>query len=265
VRDHLLQLVAGAPLEQRRNLAREYLQLYLLRCLHEQGALGALVFVGGTALRLLHQLPRFSEDLDFSQAGGAPSIDATALLRPLRPALESAGYACAIKLKADRVVASARVRFDGLPAALGLTRDPRLALSIKLEVDLNPPSGAGVVMTLIHRFFPVALTHADLPSLFAGKLHALLARPWTKGRDWYDLAWYLTEQRGLAPNPGLLKASLEQTGHPVGWAREWRLELGRRLRQVDHEAVVRDLMPFVERPAELDMVRPEVLGRLLEA
>jgi predicted nucleotidyltransferase component of viral defense system len=261
VKDHLLQLVQSAPLEARRNRAREYVQLYLLRLLHEGAATTQLCFVGGTALRVLHALPRFSEDLDFSLAEGVKGFAAQDLFARLARDLERSGYDVTLKPRHDRAVANAFFRFAALPRELGWTTDPRAALSVKVEIDCNPPTGARSETTLIQRFFPIALRHHDLPSLFAGKLHALITRPYAKGRDWFDLVWYLTEKRGLAPNVKLLQSALEQTGHAA--VTDWRDAVRRRLRTVAWREVLADLRPFVERPGDLRQITPALVEKLL--
>jgi predicted nucleotidyltransferase component of viral defense system len=267
VRDHLLQIVGRAPPDRRHLLAREYMQIYLLRLMHEGGAFPHLAFLGGTALRLLFSLPRFSEDLDFSCAPGGKStggsFSAVRLFQELKGPLRKGGYDVSIRERSERNVANAFVRFEGLPQLVGYSVDPRLALTVKIEIDTNPPAGAGVETTLVQRFFPLALRHYDLPSLFAGKLHALLARPYTKGRDWFDLAWYLTEKRGIEPNVELLRNALRQTGHPEGWADAWRRELAGRLDVLDWASVERDLEPLLERSADLEHIRPEGIRGLL--
>jgi len=263
VRDHLLQVAADASPETRRNLAREYLQVYLLRLMHEAGAFRPLAFVGGTALRLLYRLPRFSEDLDFSAVVAGESLDPERLFRGLKAGLEAAGYRVGARVRSQRAVASGFFRFEGLPQALGVSDDPRLALAVKIEVDLRPPEGAGFETTLVQRFFPVALRHHDLPSLFAGKLHALLARPWAKGRDWFDLVWYLTEKRGTEPNLALLAVALAQTGRDPGEAPRWREAVRERLRGLDWATVERDVEPFAERRSDLRHLSPKSLEKML--
>jgi hypothetical protein len=263
VKDHLLQLAGAVPPEARRNLAREYLQVYVLRLLHEAGAFSRMAFVGGTALRLLHRLPRFSEDLDFSALSAEP-LDAGALFHRIGAGLERAGYEVAVRACEEGAVSNAFLRFGGLPRLLGWSSDPRLGLSVKVEVNRRPPQGALVETTLVQRFFPVALRHHDLPSLFAGKLHALLARPWTKGRDWFDLAWYLTEERGVEPNLPLLRNALAQTGHDPDLAGRWREAVRVRLAALPWAEVVRDLAPFLERQSDLAHLSPELLANLLD-
>jgi predicted nucleotidyltransferase component of viral defense system len=266
VKDHLLQTTRAEPIERRANLAREYLQIYLLRVLHEVGATAELAFVGGTALRVLHRLPRFSEDLDFSlePAAKRAKLDAARLFTRIERALLDAGYDLAVKARSERTVAHAFFRFRGVPREVGWSRDPEQALSIKLEIALRPPHGALVETTLVQRFFPVSVRHYDLPSLFAGKLHAILARRWAKGRDWFDLVWYLTAQAGLEPNLELLRNAIEQTGHAALQGDDWRRAVVGRLDALDWKAVLADLRPFVERQADLDMLSKEAIRKLLE-
>jgi hypothetical protein len=265
VKEHLLQTVLPEPVERRANLAREYLQIYLLRLLHEIGAMSELAFVGGTALRILYRLARFSEDLGFSYAPsehGRSAFKANESFQALQRELMKAGYVIQMKASTKKNVVSAFYRFDGLPRQIGWSDDPRLALSIKLEVDLSPPAGAHVETTLIQRFFPVAIRHNDLPSLFAGKLHAILARPYAKGRDWYDLVWYLTSQHGLEPNLELLGNALQQTGHKIQ-AGKWREAVAQRLRSLKWSSVLADLRPFLERQSDLNMLQPELILKLV--
>jgi hypothetical protein len=134
---------------------------------------------------------------------------------------------------------------------------------VKVEIDHRPPEGAQVETTLVQRFFPVALRHHDLQSLFSGKLHALLARPWPKGRDWFDLVWYLTEKAGTEPNLVLLENALVQTGLDATLAKHWSRALSERLRRLDWAAVERDLEPFVERPGDLRHLSKDAIDKLL--
>jgi hypothetical protein len=293
MKDHLLQTVAGLAPDRRLHPAREYLQLYMLRLLHAAGAYQHFAFVGGTALRVLHDLPRFSEDLDFSAtparapgagqaaeparapgsgqaaelarapgAGQAAEFDPGGLWKRLAGDLDKAGYDVRVRQRADRAVAGAFFRFQGLPRELGWSRDPRLGLLIKVEIDRAPPAGAVVETTLIQRLFPIALRHYDLPSLFAGKLHAILCRPYAKGRDWFDLAWYLTARRGVEPNLVLLDNALRQTGTRVH-ASDWRQAVNERLRALKWNEVTADLRGFLQRPDDLDHLRPELIAKAL--
>lgn len=267
MKDHLLQVVSSAPAEDRRNLAREYLQVYLLRLLQETHATDRMAFVGGTALRLLYRLPRFSEHLDFSlipAPKGAATFNSAKVFTDVKLELEKAGYAVTARVKSYKTVASCFFRFAGLARELGWSHDPRALVAVKIEVDTNPPAGAHLLQSPIMRFFPIAVRHHDPASLFAGKIHALLCRPYPKGRDWSDLVWYLSEQPGLEPNTELLANALEQTSMDRTLGRRWRAALRSRLAELDWDAAVRDLQPFVERPGDIQILTRELVARRLK-
>ncbi|HJX65768.1 MAG TPA: nucleotidyl transferase AbiEii/AbiGii toxin family protein [Polyangia bacterium] len=269
MKDHLLQTVASLDPDKRIGPAREYVQMYILRLLHSAEAYRHMAFLGGTALRVLYDLPRFSDGLDFSVVPARPSTKAEAkpldiewLCKRLADDLHKAGYDVQVKQRVGRIVANAFFRFQGLPRDLGWSRDPRLGLIVKVEIDRKPPEGAGIETTLVQRPFPIALRHYDRPSLFAGKLHAILCRPYTKGRDWFDLAWYLTAQRGLQPNLGLLANALKQTRTSID-ASKWREAVRARLRSLKWAEVTSDLRGFLQRPDDLDQIRPELIEKAL--
>jgi len=266
VKDHLLQIVSSVRPEDRRNLAREYLQVYLLRLLQETHATDRMAFVGGTALRLLYRLPRFSEDLDFSlipAPRAATAFDPAEVFAKVKLSLEKSGYAVSARVRSEKTVASVFFRFAGLARDIGWSPDPRALVSVKLEIDTNPPAGAHLEQSPIVRFFPIAIRHYDPESLFAGKIHALLCRSYPKGRDWFDLVWYLAEHPGIEPNTELLANALEQTGMDRALAKRWRQALRGRLAQIDWDAAMRDLRPFVERTGDMQMLTKELVRHQL--
>ena len=263
--DHLRALADSAAGDRARHcVVREYLQARVLGSLQAAGVFTRWAFVGGTALRFLYRLPRFSEDLDFSLLTPGEA-DLTAATDEVRRALALEGYPIEAKLSAERTVATAMLRFAGLPYLLGLSPHHDQVLSIKLEVDTNPPAGAVCVTTLVRRHLLLHLCHHDRASLLAGKLHAVLCRPWTKGRDLYDLAWYLADPAWPAPNLTLLNAALAQTAWPGAEldAGTWRSAVAQRLDTFDWPQARADVLPFLESDADLALVDPAVLRGLL--
>jgi hypothetical protein len=107
------------------------------------------------------------------------------------------------------------------------------------------------------------LVSYDLPSLFAGKLHAICCRNYTKGRDWYDLLWYLTRQPSVAPNVTMLTHAIAQTEEPVWDGSEWRHRLRQRILQLDMTEVKGDILPFIERREDLAVLTTEGLIQLV--
>jgi len=164
-----------------RNLLREYLQARILAELQRASAMLSLAFQGGTALRFLS---RYSEDLDFTLERSTHPFDFRDALRAIRAAFEQEGYAVTIKLREQSAVKSAFVGFPGLPFELALSPHRDEALRVKVEIDTNPPAGAGLTTAMVRRHVLLQLHHHDRASLLAGKLHAVLH---AKGRDFFDL------------------------------------------------------------------------------
>jgi len=266
MKEQLRSVIGGARNNaERAALTREYLQARILQALQEGGAFRRWAFVDGTALRFLYSIPRYSEDLDFSLASPDLDADFDRLMQKVASTFHAEGYEVSLKVAGKRNVASAFVRFPGLLHALGLSARREQILSIKVEVDTNPPAGAGFETTLIRRHVTLNLLHHDRASLLAGKLHALLSRNYTKGRDLYDLLWYLSDPRWPDPNLPFLNTALAQTGwneRPLT-ERNWRRRVRRHLDALDWTVARRDVQPFLERPAEIDLLTAENLGGLL--
>ncbi|MGQ9903779.1 MAG: nucleotidyl transferase AbiEii/AbiGii toxin family protein [Anaerolineae bacterium] len=129
-------------------------------------------------------------------------------------------------------------------------------LSVKIEVDTRPPAGATLATTVTRRHVILRLQHHDRPSLLAGKLHAILSRPYAKGRDWYDLLWHLSDPAWPPPNLVMLNNALEQTGWqgPRLTLTNWRAAVRRRARDLDWKRVADDVRPFLETGAEADLL-----------
>jgi len=224
-----------------------------------------LAFHGGTALRFLYNSQRYSEDLDFALERAREGYDFRAYLKAVRSALTAEGYAVELKASDQKVVHSAFVRFAGLLNELGLSPFRDEVLAVKIEVDTNPPAGAGLATTVIRRHVPLQLQHHDPASLLAGKLHAILQRSYTKGRDIYDLMWYLSDPGWPGPNLTLLNSALRQTCWPGTELMEdtWREAVRERLRALAWDQVAADVRPFLEPGADPGLLTLENLLRVL--
>jgi hypothetical protein len=255
---------AASPIDAR-NLAREYLQALILQCLQRAGAMTALAFHGGTALRFLYALPRFSEDLDFALEGDSSQYDFRGYLKTIQRDLEAQGYKIAIKLNDKKTVHNAFVRFPGLLYDLNLSPHSDEALAVKIEVDTRPPAGAGLSTSLVRRHVLLNLQHHDRASLLAGKLHAILQRPYLKGRDLYDLVWYLSARDWPGPNLLLLNNALAQTdwNGPEVTAENWGQLVRVRLEAVSWERVLEDVRPFLADRQDAQLLTKENVLRLL--
>lgn len=246
---------------------REYLQHLVLRQLFEMKQLSRWIFQGGTALRIIHGLNRYSEDLDFQLLTPIKNYSLSDSVAELRKHLQRQGYSVSTSPVREKTVCSAFIRFEGLLTELGLTRNANEKLSVKLEIDTNPPEGYGKKSALINRYFPFALYHHDLPSFLAGKIHAILHRNYTKGRDYYDLIFLLSRWPDLEPNIPFLVNALSQTAYSgqIINDQNWRYVLLRRIEEVNWAAVVKDVEPFLESQADRELLNHEYLIQLLNS
>jgi len=264
VKEQALALAqAAANRGQALNSLREYLQALVLRSFHEAEAFRYVAFVGGTALRFLHGLPRFSEDLDFSLVSPDGYAGQTWMAKVKRD-LVLAGFTPEVIWNDRKTVHTGWVRLRGLLHDAGLSPLADEKLAIKVEVDTRPPKGGRCDRQIVTRHLSFLLQYYDPPSLMAGKLHALLTRRYAKGRDWYDLVWYLSQRPPLTPNLTLLQNALDQTlGAGRINARRWREKVSDRLAAMDIKALLDDVGPFLERSQDATMITRDNLLDLL--
>lgn len=247
------------------NKLREYLQMYFLYTLFRKKFYTNLVFTGGTALRFVHKIRRFSEDLDFSLSDKAQGYDFSFLLNDIKNEFTLAGYDVEVKESPEKTLNSALLKFPGLLFEVGLSPLKAEKITIKLEIDTRPPAGGSEENKINPAPFFFYMVHYDLRTLFAGKLHALLSRAFTKGRDWYDLFWYLATFEDIEPNYVFLNNALLQ-------ARKDNLQVVRgnlkpliisEIERLDSEAVRKDVYPFLENTEEVEMLTRENLLKLV--
>ena len=259
MKDYCLELAAQqSGFNAKLNIMREYLQFYALRILYQQGVFHSTAFLGGTALRFLFNLPRFSEDLDFSVAKRM-EYSFTDIIRKIREEFVLAGYDISVSYNDRKSVCYAFLRFAGLMYEAGISPLESQKLSIKLELDTNPPAGAVLKTDIVNKYFPISFLSYELSSLFAGKLHALLNRKYAKGRDFFDLGWYLSRWKDLTPNFTLLKNALSQTGWKGKMPAKdnWRDFIYKIVEQADWKKVREDVQNFLENPEDLDIFSKE--------
>jgi hypothetical protein len=268
MKDYLLSLVSQKEgYNAKLNTMREYLQAYILRIMHDEGLFRSAAFLGGTALRFLYGLPRFSEDLDFSSTG-KQEVPFAALLKKIASELPASGYDAAVVFddkKTEKAVNSAFIKFSGLMFEAGLSPLKSQKFSIKIEIDTRPPKGAVLATQIVNKYFPISFLSYEVESLFAGKLHALLSRRYAKGRDYFDLGWYLSKWKGMEPNLEFLNNALKQTGWDKGLAQKdnWRGLIGTVVEKVDWKKVKEDVESFLENPFDVDIFTKENVLSLL--
>jgi hypothetical protein len=266
MKEQIKQVISGArdPL-QAKNLTREYCQARILQFLQEERIFRSWIFHGGTGLRFLYHLPRYSEDLDFALENPGEEKGFPAIIDKVLKSFEAEAYAVQAAIKAAKAVKSATIGFPGLLFELGISPHRTEALSVKIELDTNPPEGGTTTTSLIRRYVLLNLRHYDRPSLLSGKLHAILARPYPKGRDFYDLVWYLGAPDWPSPNIPFLNRALRQThwDGPAITSANWAAVISDRIQETDMKNAIEDVRPFVERPGEIELVTRENILKLL--
>jgi len=169
MKDHLIQISSTAGNDiARACVVREYLQARAFESLQDSGVFLRWAFVGGTALRFLFGNPRFSEDLDFSLITPGKEIGFEPAAVGMRRVFEREGYDIEVKVSEKKAVSSASLRFPGLPRDMGFSRLASQVLSVKVELDTNPPVGARVENTVVRRHVTLNLCHHDRASMLAG-------------------------------------------------------------------------------------------------
>ena len=246
------QFTNGMTNEEKLNRSRETLQILCLKIMHDKGYTNKLSFVGGTALRILFNLRRFSEDLDFSLVN-KKDYDFNELCSELIRQFKLFGFTMDTKPQNKRTVHSAMLKFEGLLKEIGLSALKGQKLSIKLEIDTNPPSGWHLENTIVNKLYMFNISHFDLSSMYATKISACFYRKYLKGRDFYDLIWYLSKR--IKPNFILLNNAIEQTqGHNPGLdEKNFKNFLLEKIEKIDFSAVKKDVERFLEDRTELSL------------
>jgi predicted nucleotidyltransferase component of viral defense system len=223
-----------------------------------------MAFIGGTCLRFLYSIPRYSEDLDFSSPPDK-NIEFDGLLSRIVRDLEAENYVIKIKKQKPKIVLSAFLKFPNLLYELGISPHSDETLSVKIEIDTNPPRGEVTETTLIRKYITLNILHYDKPSLFAGKLHAILTRKYTKGRDLFDLVWILSGPEWSEPNYNLLNNALSQTGWdgPEINTDNWKEIVEDHISKINWKQGSEDVLPFLEREADQYLLTLENCKSLL--
>lgn len=236
-------------------------------------------FYGGTSLRILYGLDRFSEDLDFSLLKPDPNFQLIPFLNAIEEELEISGLRVNVEHKIkhpDESVCSAFLKTGTLETFIRIGLDDTLqrytqsneVIKIKLEIDVNPPPGFTTEIRYLIRPIPFSVRTYTPEDLFAGKMHDLLCRPYkirVKGRDWYDFIWYV--KKGFFLHLSHLEARMRQSGHydsPGKLTYEIFLTLlEEKMQYLNLAAAKEDIWRFIQNPREVDGWSKEFFMSLL--
>ena len=273
IQDRLDSYQCKTALEEEQAL-REITQEVALAALGRTDFFKFAAFQGGTCLRIFYGINRFSEDFDFLLKEPDQNFNLDTYLKSLSDELDAYGYELETtdRSKAESVVKKAFIKDDSIVRILQLNhlradRSMR-KIRIKLEIDTDPPEESNHEIKYLDFPFVSSVTIQDLPSLFAGKIHALLCREHTKGRDWYDFIWYAG--RGVDINYRFLASALKQQGPWQGQElkvdKEWSTKtLHEKICSLDWQEAKNDIRRFVRQNelASLDLWGKELfLDRL---
>ncbi len=267
--DQMLSRYEIKTTDNKHNALHEVMQQITLAALYRAGFFAKATFYGGTCLRIFHNLPRFSEDMDFSL-----------LKKNDKFSLENYFDAIIKEFKAHgrEVVISKKTKISNTYIESAFLKDnfeiynikfqTQRSIKIKIEIDTNPPLGFNTEHNLLMLPFSF-MTHCfTIPSLFAGKMHAFLFRNWknrVKGRDWYDLEWYVRNQHPL--NFIHLKERCVQNGYIVKanfTHQVFTKLLKERIIKTNIEMVKADVKPFIQNTDDLSIWSTDYFLKLVD-
>ena len=264
----------------RKNAMKEIMQEIVLCGLSRAGFFKEAAFYGGTALRIFYGLDRFSEDLDFSLEQINLDFDLCSYFPVLEKEVKAFGLNVEIQEKQktkDSNIRSAFLKGNTKEHLLLFYADERVVgsvaknevVKIKFEVDTNPPAFA----TYEHKYrllpVPYEIRLYDMPSLFAGKIHAVICRGWQsriKGRDLYDYIFYLS--KAVTVNQKHFRARLIDSGY-ISENQECTLEeikmmLKNRFDSIDFLQARKDVEPFIRDTSVLDIWSSDFFKQITE-
>jgi hypothetical protein len=258
---------------------REIMQEVALAGLQRTGFFEKAAFYGGTALRIFYGLDRFSEDLDFSLLEVDPDFSLEPYFDGIVTEFEAIGMTVSIKEKKKTFQSNIDSAFlksetiwrelilDGVIPQAGI--QAASGIKIKLEVDREPPLGFDTEEKLLLRPFSFYVKCFTLPDLFAGKMHALLFRSWkkrVKGRDWYDLEWYIKKGVPLNLHHFLLRAQDTGNWTAATITREQVIDLLKeKIDTVSFDGIREDIVRFIRDDSPLAIWGPQYFKDLIDS
>jgi len=251
------------------NALHEVMQQIALAGLYRGGFFDHAAFYGGTCLRIFHQLQRFSEDMDFSLLEPNKDFKLEDYFTPIINEFTALGREVVINKKEKKNqsnIESAFLKDD--TAIYNLQFRTERNVKIKIELDINPPLGFSTESKLLLLPYSFMTRCYTMPSLYAGKMHALIFRKWNnrvKGRDWYDFEWYVRNNVALDfahfcertrqfENPTLEQMSIES----------FKKLLKDKIANTNIDLVKADVKPFLKNPSEMDIWSTEYFTQLVD-
>ena len=234
---------------------QEVMQRIALAGLHRGGFFQHAAFYGGTCLRLFHNLPRFSEDMDFSLTEKRSDIHIENYFSAIIEEFRLSGREVSIVKKDKKIFGRVESAFlKDNTEAYDIKFQTKKGVKVKIEMDTDPPLGFETELLAMQQPYSFMTRCLTLPDLYAGKMHALVYRAWqnrVKGRDWYDFEWYV---RWNVPfNFAHLQERIREFSGEEISKEAFMGRLREKLATTDIERVKEDVIGFVDNPHELDI------------
>jgi predicted nucleotidyltransferase component of viral defense system len=276
----MLQAYSFESIEDRENALKEIIQQIALLGLYRGGFFDKAAFYGGTALRVLYGLQRFSEDLDFTLFEKNKNFKLEPYFDFISRELNAFGFEATLETidkiqKSDVESAFMKantklhlLKVESMKAFAGQVSDNK-KMQIKFEIDIDPVTSFKSESKYILQPISFQIESLKLPDLFAGKMHALLYRKWKtriKGRDFYDFVWYVSRNTPLRLEYLHDKAIQSQhisTTELISLD-NLKEKLYAKIETIDFEAAKKDVLPFVKNSRELDIWSPSFFESLVE-
>lgn len=261
------------------NALKEIMQEIALLGLWRSKFFEHAAFYGGTALRILYGLDRFSEDLDFSLLKPQKDFTLSPYIAAIEAELNGMGFSVTVEGRDKKVrtaVESAFIKAGTrehllkitVPEAVSDRIQKNKLMNVRFEVDTDPPGGFNTEVKTLLQPIPFSVRTYRMPDLFAGKLHAVLHRQWkdrVKGRDYYDYVWYVAH--AVPVHLSHLEQRLRQSG---GWTIKREMQqpdllglLKKRFAELDLNAAKKEVAPFLRDPATVELWSREFFESLL--
>lgn len=267
--DQMLSRYEIKTIEDRQNALHEIMQEICLAALYRSGFFDKAAFYGGTCLRIFHDLPRFSEDLDFSLMERDDDFSLDQYMNAIRDEFLLYGREVEIIKKPKSVKSNIESAFlKDNTDIYNISFKTDKSTKIKIEVDKNPPLLFDTEQRLLLLPFSFMVRCFNISSLFAGKMHAFLFRAWknrVKGRDWYDIEWYIRQNYPLHFDH--LNERCVQSGHVSrdDFNKEYLMELLRiKIIESNIARVKEDVAPFIKNHEELSIWSTNYFLQLIE-
>lgn len=252
--------------EQKRNATYEVMQEIALAGLYRGGFFDKAAFYGGTCLRIFHELPRFSEDMDFSLIEESAEFNLESYFPSVIEEFKAAGRDVLITRKEKKLQAKVESAFLKDNTELyNLSFKTEKDIKIKIEVDTKPPLGFSTEQKLSLMPFSFMTRCFTLPDLYAGKMHVLIFRSYknrVKGRDWFDFEWYVRHNVPL--DFAHFQERTREFNNLTIEKNEFSNLLKGKLGSTDIKMVKQDVMPFVQNPKELEIWSNEYFLQLAD-